>query len=582
MEACEAFCKEHDLFLEKSRSFYDEGKSGFRGKHRTEGALSKFLELVEKGRVPQGSVMIVEAFDRLSREDTLTAFNLFTNLLKAGLDLVTLVDRQWYSRDTINENMGQLFLSVGALWSAHNYSALLAGRVGTAWAQKQKLAREQKKPMTKNCPAWLRMSDDGQRYETIPERVRIVRLMFWLRLRGWGPNRIKSLFNRHRDRVPVWGAHKNKAEAWHSSYIKLILGSRAVLGEFTLHTSLGGVRRASGEAVKGYYPTIVDEDAFLRVQNRAGPPKGPLPDAATNLFQGLLHDGDFPDYRMWFRDHSRPPRLGQWAYAVSDHRRVYPDEPIFSWRYLHLERLILGYLVDLDWSSLTSTRNAEVSRLRKDLEAKDAQAAELGRQVKRLVEVAKAAGDVQELAREITEITSRRGAVQAEAKDIRQQILAKHDFTADDAAALIRKLAADRATTDSRKSLREALRGQVARIDLFRRLPEEMIKGLGQSAGKPTMKLQKFMKARCARLLFANGAQRWVVNTDDDQGRGIRFDGATLPPSSLIDENRDAMGGTVLVDKRTPVSIHANPIKKDAWRKARASQPRPTDESQGK
>ena len=125
-DACEAFCKENSLVLEKSRRFYDEGISGFRGKHRTEGALGKFLELVEKKRVPPGSILIVEAFDRLSREDVLTAFNMFTSLLKNGIDVVTLVDRQWYSKDTMNQNMGQLYMSVGALWSAHNYSSLLS------------------------------------------------------------------------------------------------------------------------------------------------------------------------------------------------------------------------------------------------------------------------------------------------------------------------------------------------------------------------------------------------------------------------------------------------------------------------
>src|ERR1044071_6756634 len=121
IDACEQFCKEHGLLLEKSRSFYDEGKSALKGKHRLEGALGKFLELVQAGRVPPGSVLIIEAFDRLSREEVLTSFTIFLQILQAGVDLVTLIDRQWYSQATINKNMGQLYTSLGALWAAHNY-----------------------------------------------------------------------------------------------------------------------------------------------------------------------------------------------------------------------------------------------------------------------------------------------------------------------------------------------------------------------------------------------------------------------------------------------------------------------------
>jgi DNA invertase Pin-like site-specific DNA recombinase len=369
-EACEKYCKENSLVLEKSRQFYDEGKSGFRGKHRTEGALGKFLQLVEEKRVPRGSTLIVEAFDRLSREDVLTAFNMFTSLLKNGIDVVTLVDRQRYSKDTINQNMGQLFISLGALWSAHKYSSDLAGRVGDAWTQKQKRAREERKPMTEICPGWLRLSADRTKYEVIPERVKIVKLVFWLTLRGWGRGRIAKLLNRHQDDAPVWGARKNKAEAWHYSYFQKMLMSRTVLGEFIPHTKRGAARKANGESIKNYYPSVIDEATFLRVQHRCTAPKGPRRDVALNLFQSLLFDGENPRFSMWFRDHGSIERMGEWAYVVSDHKRVYPAAPVFSWRYWHLENLLLNYLADLDWSSLTAKRNAEIVALKTEMESK--------------------------------------------------------------------------------------------------------------------------------------------------------------------------------------------------------------------
>jgi DNA invertase Pin-like site-specific DNA recombinase len=575
LEACEAFCQKHALILETSRSFYDEGKSGFRGKHRTEGALGRFIKLVEDGRVPVGSVLIVEAFDRLGREDTLTAFNLFTSLLKAGVDVVTLVDGQWFSRETINRNIGQLFISLGAVWHAHDYSAVLATRVGNAWAQKQKLAREERKPMTKSCPGWLRMSEGRRGYEVIPERVKTVKLIFWLTLRGWGRERISRLFNRHLDRVPVWGSRKNKAEAWHYSYIEKVLHSRGVLGEFIPHTARGADRKPTCEPIKDYYPAVIDEKTFLRVQNRGPGPRGPRRDHAVNLFQGLLFDGDFPDYSMWFRDHTGVAQMGEWAYVVSDHRRVHTDAPIFTWRYVFLERLILNYLVDLDWSSLTSSRNTDLRKLRIDLETKEAQAAELGRQLKRLVELAKATGEVQELAREITEITSRRDALQGEAKGIRQQIIARNDFGLDDTATLVRTLAADRKNLDNRKRLREVIRGQVARIELFRRLPEKLegLERLPSFRAKPA----DLAKSRCVRLLFRNDAERWLIGDGAHEAYGIRLDGVTLPEPSRIVVNRDEMGGKLILDAATDSSVRGAPVSvKERSRKRKKAGARPS------
>ena len=73
LDESDAFCQENNLVLEKSRKFYDEGRSAFKGTHLSEGRLGDFLKLIEAGRVPRGSVLIVEAFDRLNRQDTLKA-----------------------------------------------------------------------------------------------------------------------------------------------------------------------------------------------------------------------------------------------------------------------------------------------------------------------------------------------------------------------------------------------------------------------------------------------------------------------------------------------------------------------------
>src|SRR5205823_10180715 len=89
----EAWCRRSGVRLDTSLSLRDEGVSAFRGRHREnpdEYALAAFLQLVESGRVPKGSYLVVENLDRLTREKIVPAVNLFTGILLAGVKIVQL------------------------------------------------------------------------------------------------------------------------------------------------------------------------------------------------------------------------------------------------------------------------------------------------------------------------------------------------------------------------------------------------------------------------------------------------------------------------------------------------------------
>src|SRR4051794_27885071 len=83
-----AYLEKHGLQLPDA--FEDLGVSAHRGRHRTHGALSRFLALVNSGRVSRGSILLIEDIDRLSREPVIEAFGLFSGLLMAGIKIVTL------------------------------------------------------------------------------------------------------------------------------------------------------------------------------------------------------------------------------------------------------------------------------------------------------------------------------------------------------------------------------------------------------------------------------------------------------------------------------------------------------------
>ena len=104
----EEYARAHGLQLDESLSLRDEGFSAFNGQHIAKGALGRFLDHVKEGRVPSGSVLIVESLDRLSREQVLDAFDLFRDIIRNGIKIVTLTDKMEYTEETLNSQIGQM------------------------------------------------------------------------------------------------------------------------------------------------------------------------------------------------------------------------------------------------------------------------------------------------------------------------------------------------------------------------------------------------------------------------------------------------------------------------------------------
>jgi len=159
-EASEQYAKAHSLVLDDSLRLTDRGLSAYRGVHKTKGALGEFLQLVEQGKVPKGSVLLVESLDRLSREQVLDALTQFTGIIGAGVKVVTLADNMEYDRESVNANFGQLLMSLVIMARAYEESATKSKRLKAAWAEKREQATNGHRKLTGRCPAWLRLSED--------------------------------------------------------------------------------------------------------------------------------------------------------------------------------------------------------------------------------------------------------------------------------------------------------------------------------------------------------------------------------------------------------------------------------------
>src|SRR5262245_40837291 len=67
-EAARDWCGRNGLCLDETTTLRDLGRSAYTGKHRSNPdrhALAAFLKLIEQGKVPRGSFLIIENLDRL-------------------------------------------------------------------------------------------------------------------------------------------------------------------------------------------------------------------------------------------------------------------------------------------------------------------------------------------------------------------------------------------------------------------------------------------------------------------------------------------------------------------------------------
>ena len=83
---------EHGLDLDEDLKLHDIGVSAFDGSNVVKGELGAFLDAVKKGKVAEGSTLLIESFDRLSRGDLQSAITLMMDLLNSGITIVTLSD----------------------------------------------------------------------------------------------------------------------------------------------------------------------------------------------------------------------------------------------------------------------------------------------------------------------------------------------------------------------------------------------------------------------------------------------------------------------------------------------------------
>src|SRR5262245_23023984 len=171
LEMAKRYCEAHGLTLDE-RTFADLGVSGRHGANATHGELAEFLEMIQAGRIPKGSVLVIENVDRLSRMDPDEATKLFMQIVSAGVDIATVSPEALYTQKNIHQTGVWVPLQV-ALCLAAEESRKKGERVADAWADKRSKAGGEK--LTKKGPAWLKLTADRTGWLVLEDKAALVR-----------------------------------------------------------------------------------------------------------------------------------------------------------------------------------------------------------------------------------------------------------------------------------------------------------------------------------------------------------------------------------------------------------------------
>ncbi len=460
LEASRQWADENDYLLDSS--LRDLGVSAFSGANRTEGSLKKFIDLIEQGHIDEGSVLILESLDRLSREELTKSLNLFISILAAGIKIVTLADRQEYTAESIN-NIGNLVISLVSMARAHEESSIKSQRVRASL--EARIANAHNKKVSGHCPNWLKYNKADDEFEIIEDRAELIREIFRKSTAGLGMPRIVHELNENQ--VPTWG----RTKGWTATYIQVLLKSRTLLGEYQPHTYKNGKKETVGEPIKNYYPAVLTEDVFFAAQasiSQRKTKRGRRGKHFSNLLQGMC-------YCMKCLGKMRYMKRGKYQYLLCnnafskmgcDHHKYY--------QYQKVESIVLMKVAKkVDWYSVIAGVQTNLGELKRKQAALSAQLTDTEKRASRYAELFEVAGGAAaELAQErYLTILNEQADLKTELNDV-ETLIEAHAMPSADAikSKIDHAIARLRAETDPhelyelRATINNALRDSVKLI----------------------------------------------------------------------------------------------------------------------
>jgi DNA invertase Pin-like site-specific DNA recombinase len=291
------FCERHNL-TPLGQVYADRAKSGYKDEHRKKGKLGQLIAAAKDGGIEPGTVIVVEAWDRLGRlrPDKQTA--LVAELVQTGVSIGVCRLNDIFTEEDFGTHKWTTLAVFIQL--AYQESKQKAERVAASWKKRREKARKDGKLITNLLPAWLELVDGEAKL--IPSRGLAMKQIFHLAASGYGQMRIVRALDR--EKVPAFGEvviHEGRTRSqfsgkWTRPYIGLILNDRRAMGEFQPRKLDGS---PDGPPIPNYFPAAVTEEEFnaaragqdgrrSRKTDKRGRQITPRDVRYVNTFKGLL------------------------------------------------------------------------------------------------------------------------------------------------------------------------------------------------------------------------------------------------------------------------------------------------------
>lgn len=320
-ERIDSFVSQHGLTVDTRLE--DHGISGFRGANAKKGQLSGFLQRVRDGEIPQGSYLLIENWDRLSRQVLDASIEMFSELIRAGIKVAVL------DEGTVYDDLTSLSFirAIVQFERAHSESLRKSDMSKASWRHKH-AAMEQGAIATEKCPQWLRVVD-GQwcLQEDICQQIRAMfQLATTYGLAETG-RRVNQQFG----------------TSYKPYQIQYLLRNRRLIGE---HSPVGfskeeGKNVPTGQVIENYYPPVVDPTVFAEVQQilkDRRPFSGQYDATNLNIFRGLLVCAECGGSTRFMLKNKK-----EYYYCTASMTGGCVDGAIRSIRGEHLRRILFKY-----------------------------------------------------------------------------------------------------------------------------------------------------------------------------------------------------------------------------------------------
>ena len=250
MNYAKEVAQEKGLALDDSLTMKDLGLSAYHKANITRGALGLFLEAIEQGKVPKGSILVIESLDRISRAAPLESQGIIAQIINADITVITAVDRKEYNRETIAQNPMDLVYIILVLIRANEESATKSRRVRSALLEQCEKWQAGERGFRVKCgkpPKWVKWCDETKRFKFVQREAEIMLRKIELFKQGYGGLKIAECLN---DEFGAGTVHHTGANVYKE------VKRRTLVGEFNV--SVGG----NEFVLKDYYPALISRDEF--------------------------------------------------------------------------------------------------------------------------------------------------------------------------------------------------------------------------------------------------------------------------------------------------------------------------------